>query len=57
MRGTWFYEGAWTPLEENLADRIELEHLTHFRGHLLTSPQAEDTKNEGWLIILPYLIF
>lgn len=46
-RGTWFYEGAWGPVEEMLADRLEMEHLTHFRGHLLTSQRVDDTTKES----------
>lgn len=45
-RGTWFYDGTWGPVEEQLADRIELEHLTHFRGHLLSSQRVDDSTKE-----------
>lgn len=45
-RGTWFYD-TWGPLEEPVANRIELEHLTHFRGHLLTSQKLDDSTKEG----------
>ncbi|KAG7164835.1 Phospholipase DDHD1-like, partial [Homarus americanus] len=45
-RGTWFYDGTWGPVEEMKADRIELEHLTHFRGHLMTSQKVDDTTKE-----------
>ncbi|KAK6297716.1 hypothetical protein J4Q44_G00322990 [Coregonus suidteri] len=33
MRGQWFVDGTWLPLEEDESDLIELEHLAHFRGH------------------------
>uniref|UniRef100_A0A8D3E435 DDHD domain containing 1b n=1 Tax=Scophthalmus maximus TaxID=52904 RepID=A0A8D3E435_SCOMX len=32
MRGQWFIDGTWLPLEEDESDLIELEHLTRFRG-------------------------
>uniref|UniRef100_A0A674F2J2 DDHD domain containing 1b n=1 Tax=Salmo trutta TaxID=8032 RepID=A0A674F2J2_SALTR len=33
MRGQWFIDGTWLPLEEDESDLIELEHLARFRGH------------------------
>ncbi|XP_023829608.1 phospholipase DDHD1 isoform X1 [Salvelinus sp. IW2-2015] len=33
MRGQWFIDGTWLPLEEDESDLIELEHLGRFRGH------------------------
>lgn len=38
MRGQWFIDGTWLPLEEEESDLIEQEHLNHFRGH-----QMQDT--------------
>uniref|UniRef100_A0A3B5A474 Phospholipase DDHD1-like n=1 Tax=Stegastes partitus TaxID=144197 RepID=A0A3B5A474_9TELE len=32
MRGQWFTDGTWLPLEEDESDLIELEHLACFRG-------------------------
>ncbi|XP_071394460.1 phospholipase DDHD1b [Centroberyx affinis] len=32
MRGQWFIDGTWLPLEEDESDLIELEHLARFRG-------------------------
>ncbi|KAG7220749.1 hypothetical protein INR49_031992 [Caranx melampygus] len=32
MRGQWFIDGTWLPLEEDESDLIELEHLLCFRG-------------------------
>ncbi|XP_034018164.1 phospholipase DDHD1b [Thalassophryne amazonica] len=32
MRGQWFTDGTWLPLEEDESNLIELEHLDHFRG-------------------------
>uniref|UniRef100_A0A8C1ZTP2 DDHD domain containing 1b n=1 Tax=Cyprinus carpio TaxID=7962 RepID=A0A8C1ZTP2_CYPCA len=38
MRGQWFTDGTWLPLEEEDSDLIELEHLARFRGQ-----QMKDT--------------
>ncbi|XP_061897400.1 phospholipase DDHD1 isoform X1 [Entelurus aequoreus] len=38
MRGQWFIDGTWLPLEEDESDLIEREHLSHFRGQ-----QTQDT--------------
>ncbi|KAF6729800.1 Phospholipase DDHD1 [Oryzias melastigma] len=38
MRGQWFIDGTWLPLEEEESDLIEQEHLSHFRGQ-----QTQDT--------------
>lgn len=46
-RGTWFYDGAWTPLEESLAEKLEVEHLLHFRGHPLNVPGLNDAQKQG----------
>uniref|UniRef100_A0A3Q2UMU9 DDHD domain containing 1 n=1 Tax=Fundulus heteroclitus TaxID=8078 RepID=A0A3Q2UMU9_FUNHE len=35
MRGQWFIDGTWLPLEEEESDLIEQEHLSHFRGQHL----------------------
>nr|XP_040017224.1 phospholipase DDHD1b [Gasterosteus aculeatus aculeatus] len=32
MRGQWFIDGTWLPLEEDESDHIEMEHLARFRG-------------------------
>ncbi|XP_037305549.2 phospholipase DDHD1b isoform X2 [Pungitius pungitius] len=32
MRGQWFIDGTWLPLEEDESDHIEMKHLAHFRG-------------------------
>lgn len=33
MRGQWFIDGTWQPLDEDESNLIELEHLKCFRGH------------------------
>lgn len=38
MRGQWFIDGTWLPIEEEESDLIEVEHLNHFRGQ-----QMQDT--------------
>ncbi|XP_064599828.1 phospholipase DDHD1-like isoform X2 [Liolophura sinensis] len=32
MRGMWFYDGTWQPIDEGHAVQIETEHLSHFVG-------------------------
>lgn len=32
MRGMWFYDGTWQPIDEEHAVQIETEHLSHFLG-------------------------
>ncbi|XP_056283825.1 phospholipase DDHD1b isoform X2 [Pseudoliparis swirei] len=32
MRGQWFTDGTWLPLEEDESDHIEMEHLARCRG-------------------------
>lgn len=32
MRGQWFIDGTWQPLEEEESNLIEQEHLNRFRG-------------------------
>lgn len=32
MRGQWFIDGTWQPLEEKESNLIEQEHLSCFRG-------------------------
>ncbi|XP_067099433.1 phospholipase DDHD1 isoform X1 [Osmerus mordax] len=42
MRGMWFIDGTWLPLEEDESDLIELEHLTSFRGqHMQDSFESD----------------
>ncbi|XP_052768948.1 phospholipase DDHD1-like isoform X2 [Mya arenaria] len=35
MRGTWFYDQTWQPVEEGFATQIETEYLSTFLGHRL----------------------
>ncbi|XP_048097065.1 LOW QUALITY PROTEIN: phospholipase DDHD1 [Alosa alosa] len=42
MRGQWFIDGTWLPMEEEESDLIEAEHLAHFRGQ-----QMQDTFDPG----------
>ena len=39
MRGTWFYDSTWQPLEIGYASQIEAEHLGRFLGHRLEDEQ------------------
>ncbi|XP_030070570.1 phospholipase DDHD1 isoform X2 [Microcaecilia unicolor] len=46
MRGQWFIDGTWLPLEEAESDLIEQEHLACFRGHKMQENFDMDvTKN------------
>ena len=33
MRGTWFHDTSWQPVDCEHADRIEAEHIKRFMGH------------------------
>ena len=33
MRGTWFHDTSWQPVDCEHADRIEGEHIKRFLGH------------------------
>ena len=33
MRGTWFHDQSWQPVDCEHADRIESEHINRFMGH------------------------
>ena len=41
MRGTWFVDGTWQPLENNYAERVEKEHMIFFKGHKLPSDKPD----------------
>uniref|UniRef100_A0A6Q2Y7R6 DDHD domain-containing protein n=1 Tax=Esox lucius TaxID=8010 RepID=A0A6Q2Y7R6_ESOLU len=43
MRGQWFIDGSWLPLEEDESDLIELEHLTRFRGQQMQDSFDSDS--------------
>jgi hypothetical protein len=32
LRGLWFYDQSWEPLDEEMSERIELEHIHKFNG-------------------------
>ncbi len=42
MRGTWFHDGTWQPMEEGFAVQVETEHMANFANRRLdevpTSP-------------------
>lgn len=33
LRGTWFFEVNWQPLDDKIATRLEREHLARFKGY------------------------
>ena len=41
MRGTWFVDGTWQPLEETYSRQIENDQLTFFLGHKLPSEKPD----------------
>ncbi|KAM7367491.1 hypothetical protein PAMP_013783 [Pampus punctatissimus] len=43
MRGQWFIDGTWLPLEEDESDLIELEHLVRFRGQHMRDTYEMET--------------
>ncbi|KAK6183516.1 hypothetical protein SNE40_010986 [Patella caerulea] len=48
MRGTWFYDGTWQPLQEGYATQLETEHLAKFMGQKIVDvpsvPGGKGTK-------------
>ena len=45
MRGTWFVDGTWQPLDEGYANQIETEHLAKFENQKIPdSDTTEPTK-------------
>ncbi|XP_057714670.1 phospholipase DDHD1 isoform X2 [Corythoichthys intestinalis] len=46
LRGQWFIDGTWLPLEEDESDLIESEHLSHFRGQ-----QKQDTFDASDMVV------
>uniref|UniRef100_A0A8B9RM18 DDHD domain-containing protein n=1 Tax=Astyanax mexicanus TaxID=7994 RepID=A0A8B9RM18_ASTMX len=48
MRGQWFTDGTWLPLEEEDSDLIELEHLSRFRGHQMKDTFETEAVTQQW---------
>ncbi|XP_061651441.1 phospholipase DDHD1 isoform X2 [Phyllopteryx taeniolatus] len=46
LRGQWFIDGTWLPLEEDESDLIESEHLSHFHGQ-----QTQDTFDASDMVV------
>ncbi|XP_077416075.1 LOW QUALITY PROTEIN: phospholipase DDHD1 [Vanacampus margaritifer] len=46
LRGQWFIDGTWLPLEEDESDLIECEHLSHFHGQ-----QTQDTFDASDMVV------
>ncbi|XP_046382398.1 phospholipase DDHD1-like [Ischnura elegans] len=42
MRGTWFYDGTWQPLETPYCNTLEAEHLNLFYGDKLLDSSSDD---------------
>ena len=47
MRGTWFVDGNWQPVEEENALKIEQQHLKHFEGQKIPDSQNSDQPCKG----------
>ncbi|ELT99325.1 hypothetical protein CAPTEDRAFT_197144 [Capitella teleta] len=45
MRGTWFVDGTWQPLDENHSNQIETEHLSKFENQKLPEDESETGRN------------
>ncbi|XP_078592111.1 phospholipase DDHD1-like isoform X2 [Branchiostoma floridae x Branchiostoma japonicum] len=46
LRGQWFHDGTWQPVEEDIAAQLETEHLGKWRGQrvpLHSSPTKQQT--------------
>lgn len=43
MRGQWFIDGTWLPLEEDESDLIEVEHLACYRGQQMRDTYEMET--------------
>lgn len=35
LRGTWFYDHTWQPMEEGYSTQVETQYLSTFLGHRL----------------------
>lgn len=63
MRGQWFTDGTWTPVEEDESDLIEKEHLTCFRGQQIQDAFDTDMltktvdKQDGERVFCFYMCF
>lgn len=58
MRGTWFYDGTWQPVEDGFASQIETEYLGTFLCHRLDEVPSSDKKGQkpGYCHILLHFI-
>ena len=46
LRGTWFFQDSWIPLEENMADCIEREHVARWKGYNIEEVQVTYTPHD-----------
>lgn len=51
MRGTWFHDGTWQPVEDGYASQIETEYLGTFLGHRLDEVPPSDRKGPKPVIL------
>ena len=45
MRGTWFYDQTWEPLDEDICERLELEHVHKFKDFILNKINSNNINN------------
>ena len=48
LRGTWFYDGTWQPVEEGYAKQIETEYLGKFLGKRLDESTTLTDKGQKY---------
>uniref|UniRef100_A0A915KXV4 DDHD domain-containing protein n=1 Tax=Romanomermis culicivorax TaxID=13658 RepID=A0A915KXV4_ROMCU len=46
MRGTWFTESDWLPLEEKLAEKVESQHVKMFKGQNIPESPVYSEKGQ-----------
>ncbi|XP_041353562.1 phospholipase DDHD1-like [Gigantopelta aegis] len=47
MRGVWFYDGSWQPVEDGYASQIETEHMATFFGQKLHVESFTTSPSKG----------
>lgn len=50
LRGTWFVDGTWQPLDENHANQIETEHLAKFENQKIPEDEPEAATSSRGLL-------
>ena len=45
MRGTWFLDGSWQPLEDDYSTQIETEHMATFENQKIPEENLDGKKD------------